>query len=159
MSRLAIFSFARRLIAKEEVTVMRIKQHRASRTLMYTSFIAAGISVWFLDLPFFNDLITATIFMLGLGLTAGGMIGFIGHYGQLLQIERAGYPVLITSLLTLVLILFFAPGQNAARTFIGLILLGTCFGLYGRSRDLKTLVQWQRMQHQADDRRSQSDEL
>jgi len=118
---------------------MVMRQHRTSRALMYACIAGAGLATPFLDLPFLEDLVNATIWALGIVLMIGGLMALAGHILHSLVLERAAYPLLLTSMVALVVVLL--SGGTAARTFIGLLLLGFAFGLYGRSHDLKQLIE------------------
>lgn len=134
---------------------MRSKHFRKSRVAMYACFVGAGFSVPFLGLPIFEDVVNTSIILIGFGLFVGGLICMVGHIIHHLMIERAGYPILIASFGGLTLILLATDDQRPARTFVGFIMLGLMFGLYGRDRDLKTLVKFTRADQVADDGRRQ----
>lgn len=113
--------------------------HRAIRGLMYFCLMLAGIAVFFIPLAFFDRLQDLTIGAVGLFLIVGGTVSGAGHLWRIIVLERAGYPLIITALAALCSVLFVEAQDNAARTFIGLLIMALTLGLYGRWRDLGVL--------------------
>lgn len=113
--------------------------HRAVRGLMYMGLALAGVAVFFIPLAFFEELEDFTVGVVGLFLFVGGCISGAGHGLRIISLERAGYPLLVTALSALAAVLFLEADENAARTFIGLLVFSLTLGLYGRWRDLGTL--------------------
>jgi cellulose synthase/poly-beta-1,6-N-acetylglucosamine synthase-like glycosyltransferase len=136
------------LAAVADILAKTTQANRWLRGGMYLLLSAAGVTSLFLDLPFLDNVVNFTILMLGLFFILGGVVSGVGHFLQILVVERAGYPLLLAALVALTVILFIEADENVARAFIGLITLAFALGLYGRSRDLGTLLRIQRSLHQ-----------
>jgi hypothetical protein len=118
--------------------------HRGVRGLMYGCLTGAGASLWFLHIAFLADVTGLTYLGVSVFLFVGGLVSGVGHGLRILVVERAGYPLVLASLSVLAVVLFNGSGESAVRLFNGLIIFGFTLGLYGRWRDLGTLLKAQR---------------
>jgi predicted MFS family arabinose efflux permease len=113
--------------------------HRGVRGAMYGCIAAAGVTLWFVPIPFLVDLVGVTYLVISLFLLVGGTVSGIGHFLRSIIIERAGYPLFLTALAVLTAMLLKGSDDQAARVFIAFITFSFTLGLYGRWRDLKAL--------------------
>jgi hypothetical protein len=106
---------------------------------VYALIILAGITVFFIPLAFFDNLQDFTVGVIGLFLVLGGSVSAAGHLLKAIRVERTGYALVLPALTVLSGVLFVEADENAARAFVGLLMMALTLGLYGRQRDLRTL--------------------
>lgn len=118
---------------------------------MYACIAGSGVALWFIPVPFLEDVVGWTFFFISLFLIIGGGVSMIGHWSRILILEKAGYPLILTALVSLTGLLFKGADDQAARVFIALLIFGFTLGLYGRWRDLATLVELQQRHRSVDE--------
>lgn len=116
-----------------------ITGHRLARGSMYACLAASGVVLWFIPIPFMENLVGMTYAVIATFLIVGGLVSSAGHMLRIIVVERAGYPLLLTALTSLCATLFKESDAQAARIFIALVVFALTLGLYGRWRDLGTL--------------------
>jgi hypothetical protein len=112
--------------------------------MMYLCIASAGVSLWFIDIPFLANVLGLTYLMISVFLFVGGLVSGGGHLLRILVVEKAGYPLIISAMTVLAGVLFNESGASAARVFNGLLVFGFTLGLYGRWRDLSLLLRAQK---------------
>jgi hypothetical protein len=118
--------------------------HRTVRGTMYACISGAGVALWFLPIPFAENLIGVTYGIIATFLCVGGATSWLGHLLCSLVFEKAGYPLILTALVCLSSLLLLESNEQAIRIFNGLIVFAFTLGLYGRWRDLGILLKIQR---------------
>ncbi len=116
---------------------MLYRERRRGRAFMYGMLSLAGVTSFFIHVSFTAGI---ALKVCGVFLFVGGAVSLTGHLKTDVKLEKLGFPLLVTAMGTLSLLAFLGGPGSPPRYLVALLLAAFTFGLFGRYRDLQTLI-------------------